>query len=108
MSNNNALYQEDVFTVLEVREGDMEGTDYANIKILESEPEISQGYIGVRVGKLKCESRELAARIIKDLESIGVPARVHFKVGLSVGSKEAMKVVVKDFVIAKPLNDIKL
>ena len=108
MSINQALYQEDIFTVLEVREGNMEGTDFANIKILESDPEISEGYIGVRVGKLKCESRDLAAKIIKDLKSVGVPAKVHFKVGLSVGSKEAMKVVVKDFILAKPSKELSL
>jgi hypothetical protein len=108
MSINQALYQEDIFTVTEVREGDMEGNDYANIKILEDEPEISEGYIGVKVGKLKCESRALAKKIIKELTAVGVPVKVHFKVGLSVGSKEAMKVVVKDFILAKSSSEVKL
>jgi hypothetical protein len=107
MSTNQALFQEDVFTVTEVREGDFEGNAFANIKVIQDEHEESEGYIGVKIGKFKAESRELAARLITELKAVGVPARVHFKTGVSFGAKEAMHIMVKDFVLAKPLHDPK-
>lgn len=89
------------FTLISVQHGVIEdnGQEYASLKVLQDGLETREGYVGLKVGKMKITDRKLAQQLI---ESISVlPIQIELDTEISFGSGDKMNVVVSGF---KPIK----
>lgn len=85
------------FTLIAVRHGIIEDNNqvYANLKVLQTGLEKSDGYVGLKTGKMKVNSSALAQQIIDSVKTL--PCQIKLKLEIDFGSGEKMTPVVTGF-----------
>jgi hypothetical protein len=86
-----------LFQVLAIRHGVIEDNnqEYANVKVLQKELELSDGYKGVKVGKFKIVNRDLARQM---LDKFKTPLQeFEFEFSTHFGSNEKIDLHVEAF-----------
>lgn len=87
------------FTLIAVRHGTIEDNNqaYANLKVLQTGFEKSEGYVGLKVGKMKVRDSVLAQQIIDSVKSL--PCQIKLKLEIDFGSAEKMTPIVTGFAL---------